>query len=400
METTPTKPSELHQVITELQHNEKEISRLHARRMKLVAEFCRRSEVRRGLPEQLAMALSMTKHRAAATIATAETLTGHLPKTFTLLEKGSIPLTVAERVRDAASWLPESKLPEVDNLLEHTLEGRNPTQARRVANRVVAKVDLEGHADRARGNRGGRRVRLRHGNAGTASLAVNSAPVEHTVAAFANIDRLARQLKTAGEARTLDQLRADTTLDLLMGKQLGSELHAHCYLYLDAMTYAGLNDKPAELAGHGVIPAWLARELCSGRKTVFQRIITEPRTGQLAEVSEAGYSATDKVAELVQVRDRECRRPGCTRPASPTEVELCDHHDGKPSSGQVGLCLADHHLQAVPGWHHGLAADGTFTVTTPAGKTHTSTPEPLHEPRTTDGASPTGSGRPPHCRCA
>lgn len=403
METTSTKPTELHNIVVELQQNEKEVARLHARRMKLVAELCRRSEARRGLPEQVAMALSMTKHRAAATIAAAEKLIAHMPKTFALLEKGSIPLTVAERVREATSWLPDAKLPEVDSLLENALEGRNPTQARRITNRTVAKVDQDGHADRAKGGRQGRKVRLRHGDPGTASLAVTSAPVEHALAAYANVDQLARRLKTADETRTLDQLRADTMLDLLMGKQFGGEVRTHCYLYLDATTYAGLNNKPAELAGHGLVPAWLAREICSGRKTVFQRIITEPRSGQVAEVGENKHSTTGNVTELVRVRDRECRRPGCTKPAKLTELELCEHHDGRTESARIGTCPADHKLQTVRGWHHTLEADGSLTVTTPSGETYTSTPEPLHEPRTTQDDAPAAvehQGHTTYCRCA
>ncbi|QFU88722.1 hypothetical protein YIM_17710 [Amycolatopsis sp. YIM 10] len=402
METTTTKPTELHRIVADLKQNEKEISRLHARRMKLVAEFCRRSDARRGLPEQVALALSMTKHRAAATITAAEKLTAHMPKTFALLEKGSIPLTVAERVRDATAWLPDSKLPEVDSQLENALEGRNPTQARRITNRTVAKVDQDGHADRAKGRRRGRHVRLRHGDTGTASLAVAAAPIEHALAAYANVDQLARRLKTADETRTLDQLRADTMLDLLMGKQFGGEVLTHCYLYLDATTYAGLNNKPAELAGHGIIPAWLAREICSGRKTVFQRIITEPQSGQVTELGENKHSATGNVTELVRVRDRECRSPGCTRPAKLTELELCEHHDGRTESARIGTCPADHKLQTVRGWRHTLEADGSLTVTTPSGETYTSTPEPLHEPRTAqDDALPTaGDQGPNYCRCA
>ncbi|MBN6040832.1 DUF222 domain-containing protein [Amycolatopsis sp. 195334CR] len=402
METTTTKPTELHRIVVELQQNEKEVARLHARRMKLVAEFCRRSEARRGLPEQIAMALSMTKHRAAATITAAEKLTAHMPKTFALLEKGSIPLTVAERVRDATSWLPDSKLAEVDSLLENTLEGRNPTQARRITTRTVAKVDQEGHADRAKGSRRGRQVRLRHGDAGTASLAVTSAPIEHALAAYANVDQLARRLKTADETRTLDQLRADTMLDLLMGKQFGGEVRTHCYLYLDATTYAGLNNRPAELAGHGLIPAWLAKEMCSGRNTVFQRIITEPQSGQVTELGEAKHSSTGNVTELVRVRDRECRRPGCTKPAKLTELELCEHHDGRTESAHIGTCAADHKLPAIRGWHHTLEADGSLTVTTPSGETYTSRPEPLHEPRSIQDDSSAGTDHQGHtyCRCA
>ena len=96
-------------------------------------------------------------------------------------------------------------------------------------------------------------------------------------------------MKTPGETRTLEQLRTDVALDMLMGKQFGGDVKAHVYLYLDALTYAGLRNHPAELAGHGPIPASLARHIASGPNTVFQRIITDPTTGQVIELGRRRY---------------------------------------------------------------------------------------------------------------
>ena len=92
---------------------------------------------------------------------------------------------------------------------------------------------------------------LTHQESGTAALAIDDAPVEKAVAAYRRIDRAARALKTRDEPRTLDQLRTDVALDLLMGHAHGGGMRTEVFLYLDFNTYVGLNDDPAEMAGYG-----------------------------------------------------------------------------------------------------------------------------------------------------
>ncbi|MCW6004199.1 HNH endonuclease, partial [Micromonospora sp. CPCC 205371] len=61
--------------------------------------------------------------------------------------------------------------------------------------------------------------RLDHGllPEGTASLGGTNLPAERAAAASARIDAIARAARRGGDERTLDQLRADTFLDLLQG---------------------------------------------------------------------------------------------------------------------------------------------------------------------------------------
>jgi hypothetical protein len=72
----------------------------------------------------------------------------------------------------------------------------------------------------------------------------------------------------------------------------------------------------------------------------------------------------------IVVRDRHCRYPGCDRPP-----DWCDAHhlvhwlDGGPTSlgNCLLLCRRHHRRLHQPGYRARLDADGTFTVTTPAG---------------------------------
>ncbi|WP_233611587.1 HNH endonuclease signature motif containing protein, partial [Amycolatopsis sp. WAC 01376] len=149
-------------------------------------------------------------------------------------------------------------------------------------------------------------------------------------------------------------------------------------------TYLGANEDPAELAGHGCIPASLAREIAGGPDTVLRRIITDPLSGQVLDLGRDRYRPTAGVGEFVRVRDRECRRPGCHRPAQACDL---DHvvpwqFGGHTNADElIDLCRRDHRLKDEPGWVYSLAPDGTLTVTTPTGQSYDSSPPPLHEPR-------------------
>ncbi|QFU92087.1 DUF222 domain-containing protein [Amycolatopsis sp. YIM 10] len=374
----------LEEILLEMKSTAAEIARLEARLARQVVSFTRASLVRRGVAEELAMALCLTKFKADALIGHAEGLVDRFPLVLGLVEEGRVPMASAVAVDDAAAWLDDDKTPVVDGVVAGRLVGKNPTAARRSASAAVAKADPEGFEERVRRRREASGFYLHHGESGVAGLSLENAPIEKATAAYLCVDQQARLLKTPDETRTLDQLRSDVALDMLMGKQFGGEVKAHVYLYLDALTYAGLRNHPAELAGHGPIPASLARDIASGPKTVFQRIITDPVTGQVVELGRRRYRPKAGLDELVRVRDRECRRPGCTRPAQFGDLDHCDSagkgwKDGCPTGAAtlVGLCRADHKLRDLPGWWHGVADDGVLTITTPAGQWYTSEAEPL-----------------------
>jgi hypothetical protein len=368
-----------------------EVARLQALQLRGVAALSRRRENPRSTEAELSLALCLSPRSAAAVIATAEALTTRLPETFALMERGSLDLLRARKVTVATAWLSDEAARTADAELAPRLPGKNATQVRKAAAYAAQKADPEGDDRRTRMRRENRRFTLTHRQPGTAKLTVNEAPVDKAVAAYTRVDRLARSLKTKEEPRTLDQLRADVTLDLLLCAEGGGATpRIEGYLYMDLHTYLGLNSTPAELSGHGPISAALARELLSGPDTVLRRIITDPLTGQAQDLGRTPYRPTASTAEFVRVRDRECRRPGCTRPAHACEADhIVDERDGGPArtASLAAFCSCDYHLKDEPGWQYDMSEDGTLTITTPAGLVHRSTPPPLHDPRPAEEAA-------------
>ncbi|MEV7548961.1 DUF222 domain-containing protein [Amycolatopsis sp. NPDC089917] len=361
-----------------------DIARLEAIRFRAIAQLARHRDGASSVVQEVAFALSVMDSHAGALVSTAKALTTRLPRTLDLMDRGLLAGAGAMKVAAATAWLSDDNARTADAVLEDRLVGRNTTQIRRAANYAATTIDREGASRRAERNRAGRRLRLRHGDTGVASIEVEDGPVEKVTAAYARIDREARALKAGGETRTLDQLRADVALDLLLGGQGGSRERSEVFLYMDLTTYLGLNEDPAELAGHGHIPAPLAREIATGANTVLRRIITDPLSGQVLDLGRERYRPTAGLDEFVRVRDRECRRPGCHRVAQACDLDhsVPWHFGGHTDVADLAaFCRRDHRLKDEPGWTYTLDPDGTLTITTPTGQSYDSKPPPLHEPR-------------------
>ncbi|HEY2064237.1 MAG TPA: HNH endonuclease, partial [Amycolatopsis sp.] len=156
------------------------------------------------------------------------------------------------------------------------------------------------------------------------------------------------------------------------------------YLYVDLQTYLGLNDSPAELAGHGHVPAEVARHIATGPDTTLRRLITDPLNGQVIEVGKFRYRPSVDVGEFARIRDRECRHPGCPRPVQGCATENTATESVKPGSGAdstLSYCLRHRRLKDRVDWEYKVRADGTLMVATPTGLRAESIPTPLHEPR-------------------
>ena len=90
-----------------------------------------------------------------------------------------------------------------------------------------------------------------------------------------------------------------------------------------------------------------------------------------------GHDPGARLRHLSQVRHATCTSPICRRPAAQCDVE---HNTPYEAGGRTCLCNTgpkcrhDHRLKQHPGWTVDQLPDGTFTWTTPAGRTYTTEP--------------------------
>ncbi|OZM70236.1 HNH endonuclease [Amycolatopsis antarctica] len=357
-------------------------SRAEAVQVRAVARFAALSEESRGVGAEVALTLATTEHRAQRMVAMAQASTTRLPETLAALDTGTIDSYKASKIVDATNPLSDEHAAAVDAAMVGRLDGRNPSSIRRAAVRQVVAVDPDGHAERARKRRLERSVQLVHQDDAMSTL-IADLPTDTATAIYGRVDRIAKTLRGGGETRTLEQLRTDVFAELCLGHRT-AETRTEVFVHVAATTLAGVDDHPAELPGHGPVPAWLARHLATNSGSVLRKVVTDPVVGTVRDVGRARYRPPAALAEWVKVRDRECRMPGCHRPSHVSDIDHTQDwaRGGKTSADNLtGLCRRHHRLKDLPGWHLATDNTGALHITTPTGNVHTSRPAPLTDPR-------------------
>ena len=189
----------------------------------------------------------------------------------------------------------------------------------------------------------------------------------------------------AEDARTMDQRRADTLVDLLLGRGEAPTVSVH--VVVPAGTLAGTLEEPGWVPGLGPVTATEAREAAEGcevGQASWRRLLTDPQTGILIDLAEKRYRPSAALDRAVRARDVTCRFPGCRRSADSAGTDL-DHTVpwpvGPTSAANLAvLCRRHHRLKHAAGWRVRLEQTGVMTWTTPTGRHYRTDPWQYTDP--------------------
>ncbi len=147
-----------------------------------------------------------------------------LPLTAGALAAGSIDVPRVMVIAEEVAGLADEHLAGVEERVLARAAGQTTTQVRAAARRAVIAADPG--AMRKRRERAEREARVERWaeHAGTAALAGRDLPPAGALAADQHLTGLARALRTAGAAGTMDQLRAQVFVALLSGQPVSSLL--------------------------------------------------------------------------------------------------------------------------------------------------------------------------------
>jgi hypothetical protein len=91
------------------------------------------------------------------------------------------------------------------------------------------------------------------------------------------------------------------------------------------------------------------------------------------------YRPTTRIRDHVVARDQTCRDPCCRQPGSRADLDHTVPWDkgGRTCPCDLGpRCRTHHTIKALPGWTLTQPAPGHFELTTPAGRTYITDPDP------------------------
>jgi hypothetical protein len=149
-------------------------------------------------------------------------------------------------------------------------------------------------------------------------------PDEQGVACLAALRRHTDTRKADGDSRSRDQIMADTLVERLTGQAAAADVNVelHLLMPLDALLNPH-NASAAEIAGHGPVPAGIARDILHttrGRRW-WRRLFTAPADGPIIAADRLRRRFDGPLATLIRLRDRTCRDPYCDAPIRVFELE-------------------------------------------------------------------------------
>jgi hypothetical protein len=345
--------------------------------------------------EDVACALRLSAVTAQRRLAIAEALTGPLRATLRLLDRGAITYLHAMTLAENTYNLDNATTATVEDRVLRRAPQQTLAQFKASVRRAVAAADpatIEAQRDHAMTER---RVCLTAREDGMAELWA-LLPAEGAAAVMTAVDALA-SATPADDPRTADQRRADALIDLaitalhdpLLPRAQGMRPAVQVTIALP--TLLGCDDQPGELAGHGPVPASVARRIAADPTGTWRRLITDP-TGRLLDYGTTTYRPPADLARHVIARDRTCTFPGCRRSAQRCDL---DHHIPASAGGATNadnlaaLCRRHHRAKHQAGWQvRRNQHTGQSRWTSPTGHDYTSTPPPYPSDQTAAAAPP------------
>jgi hypothetical protein len=364
----------------------------------VLAEIDAADTSRLGLSQEaVSLALKVPPRAAQRMLQTGRALVRELPRTLALLAAGQISGRHAQLIVEAA-WRLD---PELAGQFEDRATGRaadqTVSQLRQSASRAALALDPTTAQQRHARALADRRVGFRPAEDGMAELPVLLGAAEGQLI-FTRLTAAAALLP-AGDVRTMDQKRADLLIDAVLSglpHDALPELQGRrpaIQVVVAADTLLRLDDEPAHLVGYGPITAETARRLAADESGTWRRLLTDPDTGQLLDISADRYRPSRRLRDYTSARDGVCAFPTCNQPGYRCEFEHIKPYQqgGRTCRSNAALACRRRNLsKAGTGWRYHRNHDDTLTWTTNTGHHHTS-----HPPQRWNSHPPRVSAQPP-----
>lgn len=326
-----------------------------------------------GAAAEIQAALRLTRNASESELSFALDLHRRLPQVWVALAKGLIDVRRAKFIWHRTVHLSDAAAGDVADRVIDAAPGLTTGQLNARIDRLCIEADPRAAELRYENARRRRRVVGERTDDGTAHLLGLDLPPHRVAATTKKINRLARDLKTAGDPRTMDQLRADVFLDLLSGKSRGARPVVDLQVDLD--TLAGLSEHPGELNGFGPVIADIARQVIADQEDAEWRFTaTDTATGRTLANGTTRRRPSASLRRAVEARDRHCTFPGCRMPAIDCDL---DHElrwaDGGATckSNLVAACRRHHVIRHRFGWTHRPHGEDDHLWMSPLGHRYT-----------------------------
>ena len=328
-----------------------------------------------GAAAEIRAALRLTRRAADMEIELALDLERRVPGVRDMLERGDIDLRRARVLVEGTRHLPTATARRVTQLASQDASDLTTGQLRARLRRMCIEADPDAAAAQQRMTESGRRLWAEPNPEGTVNIYGLDLPADRATAAVRRINHIARSLRTAGEHRTMDQLRADVFIDVLLGTAGHEDQWATIDLRVDLDTLACLSDTPGDLEGFGPVVADVAGQVAAASHGSSWRFrVVDPSDGAVVRTGVTRRRPLASDRRDVEAATPTCAFPGCRVPSSDCDL---DHTTPWARGGTTDpsnlapLCRHDHRIRHRWGWRYRKGAGATHQWTSPLGHSYT-----------------------------
>lgn len=339
-----------------------------------------------GVAGEVALARQDSPARGGRHLGFAKALVNEMPHTLAALDCGALSEWRATIVVRETACLAVEDRQKIDVKMcadPSRLRGLGDARLAAEAKRLAYRLDAEAVVRRARRVENERRVSIRPAP-DTMTYLTALLPMKQGVAVYAALKRAADT--SMDPVRGQGQIMADTLVERVTGVSAAEAVPIGVNITISDEALLGAGDEPATVAGHGPVPAAVARRLISGAvssgaKVLTRRLYRRCGTGALVGVESRSRLFPKGLAELIDLRDQTCRTPYCDAPIRHHDHVVASARGGATSldNGQ-GLCERCNYVKEAPGWN-AVPVPGTdrhtVEITTPTGTVYRSTAPPL-----------------------
>lgn len=323
---------------------------------------------------EIRAALHLTRRAADSELAVARGLQRRLPDVWQALAVGRLDRRRANLILAQTGHLSTAAAREVARA---ALE-RAPELTTGQVTALVKKLCLEADPEDARVRYAAavedRRVVVESTVDGTAHVHLYDIAPDVAMGISRRVDQAARHLKTADEARSMDQLRADVVTDLLLSGSGGDTGGGgEVGLVTSLSTLAGLDEESGDLRGFGPVIADVARQVTEQFRNGLWTFVVTDDEGRPVATGTTRRRPTASQRRHVEAAYPTCVFPGCRIPSSQCDFDhTVPWSEGGPTTERNGTpkCRHDHVLRHRGGWTFQPTANGGHAWTSPLGHTY------------------------------
>lgn len=343
---------------------------------------------------ELRAALHLTRRAADGWVHLALRLRNEFPELLALLDSGELDLPRVRAIDYATFGLPDALARAVVDAIisdaPHLTTGQLGARIRK----LIIDLEPEAAQEQYEAAVDHRYVVVYAGEANTADVRASNLPPDRVSAISQRINKIAQSLRTDGETRTMDQLRADVFMDLLAGANHETVGRGVVDIRVDLETLTGLAQRSGDLGGYGPVVADIARQTVDQNPDAeFRFMVTDPKTHRPVKIGTTRRRPSADQQRIVEMFHLRCVFPGCRMPA--TQCDL-DHripyaHDGPTVEVNLApVCPHDHQIRHDAGWTHFIDDDGYYVWISPLGVTYRNPPDEVQT--FTQGPTPDQNG--------